>query len=478
MIQENDQRLRYYGGHYDCMKQRQLLLNLNDIYSNHLRKRSYNLDPLASLIQIYNARLKLDMLLTGKIIITDAQLMDGTFWLSLAKHSLQASDFVKFLGSFSPETLPIEIKIRCNNLEESYRDFVLRGGFFSLYLTDSKIAQVQNAFLSCKEDLLKRKKSSIDSWFKIIKANLDNDVQSEFEEHRQFVNFLIKSIPDNICSPYNPDTYMRYVKKVKNDVKLEDWLTKDHIHVGIKELVNTINNQLDPKNNLSPDRKVTFNKISEIKQKYPNDAVLIHQCNELFNAMSYIYNHAIALQHKCGAIDEGVMHIKKDSKDRMDYIGLDLGILPENIKYFGNLPWDLFFSQFYHPIDIKSLRSKWFQNIGNKNSTERIDTQILNDYVKAILKYKSPLEHTTTRLTSAIVTLMIEGTLFLAGGSDINLFHSNSLSFIQLATSAIPIIIELGILNENKQLSTNLVNIGLSNITNIREAATPIFDEL
>ncbi|MBL0699712.1 MAG: hypothetical protein JJV92_02370 [Desulfosarcina sp.] len=71
---------RYFGGQYDSVQQAAYLENIikNDKYVGKL--------PYQVLLDHYTARLRLDMLLGGLVIITGAMFFDGIYFQTLFLH--------------------------------------------------------------------------------------------------------------------------------------------------------------------------------------------------------------------------------------------------------------------------------------------------------------------------------------------------------------------------------------------------------
>jgi len=68
---------RYFGGQYDSVKQAAYLENIlkNEKYVGKL--------PYQVILDQYTARMRLDMLLGGQVILTDAMFFDGVYFQTL-----------------------------------------------------------------------------------------------------------------------------------------------------------------------------------------------------------------------------------------------------------------------------------------------------------------------------------------------------------------------------------------------------------
>jgi len=461
---------RYFGAQYDSMKQRQIYLHIQEIANKGQKIRPIDCNPSLKIIQLYKARLMIDMLLTGKIVLTDAQLLDGIFWFTLMQDDYERKEFIQFLRRFPPTECPIEIRLREPTIRESYKAFLVRGGVCCSYIESEMMKAVENAYLAGKSQLtMDNHSQTLDDWFTIMKPYLSGSEQSRFEQQKDFVDILDSDIPDHIIKTYDPSTYMTILQGVKQDHQLEWWLSKQNLEPATKELVELLERQYDPTDKTSPDRKVTLAKINELKELYPTNKKLIKQCDKLWNATSFLYNHTIARQYQCDAIDEGVLYVKKKLYSPNKVIDLNTGISANNIRFFSRLTWEQFY-HLYNNVEIKAARELWFQNmLGNDT---RISANLLEYYINLIIKneVKPSVKDLAYYSTIAKHSLeIIAGTVLIAGGSCLTNYLTASQAVLLPVTALTSMILLVNVENSMNSRTSNLINVGLANIQNIRE---------
>ena len=101
---------RFYGGHYDSVKQGYV----RDALNNDPNKAA---PWQPQLIEMYTARLRLDILFAGSVIITDAQFYDGVIFHELMAEENARKDFLNFLRITAEQQSPlIEVRRRQDGL--------------------------------------------------------------------------------------------------------------------------------------------------------------------------------------------------------------------------------------------------------------------------------------------------------------------------------------------------------------------------
>ncbi len=460
---------RYFGAHYDSMKQRQIFMNIDEYGQKHPYAKAILHDPEKRILQLYKARMMIDILLTGKIVMTDSQYLDGIYWYSLASNDYESSEFFKFINLFPKDRIPIEIKLRKPSIEESYKAFLARGGVCCSYLSEPMMHRIEASYLAEQHGFQKEGGDlPLSEWFNRMRSNLDRDTQERFNLQQNFIELLSANTPKEMLTSYDPATYPAILQEVKRDVDFKWWLRKQQIQQGTSELLDLIERQLDPNDPTLPDRKVTLNKIIELKNSDPENVRMIQQCDIMWDAISYIYNHTIARQYACDAVDEGVMHIKRDPKQPNKVIDLDVGLTQGNIGYFANMPWHDFYD-FLHASDLSAAREAWLKDFMCTEPNKRINYRLLDDYAKMITSHEDNTQIKKAKKASEVLkaTLTVIPWLdkLVGGGSSLTTAFASSVG-IYSASSIVILAIEQFDKIRNE---VNVINVGLGNIANIRE---------
>lgn len=484
--------LRYYGGQYDSYKQYKIMeLIRKDCNYQHGVNIGKQPDS-DKLIDIYKARLKYDILFTRRVVITDSQYMDGIFWQSLVNNEEERNGFFNFLNKFDPEESPVEFRFRKATVESSFIQFFRNGGVFSSFVdwkTSEKFGEAVKEAIKHESKL--KTEMNFKQWISIIERNLDNEGKNKLLALIGYIEVLKKLTPPKLSSTYDQKTYYDFVKLAGYQHHFGTLFDNLPINEDINDLLQSIDDQFDITKPLKPDRKVTIKKVNELKAKYDGNSEIISTLDAILGKVSNVYNNAIAIQHGCNAIDEGVVNpkdiqfcLKKDGpRIELNPIDLNAGLTEKNIRYLSKQSW----KDFYHLLQdpkIAKLRFNWFSNV---LGIERLNPTIIEDLVKIISTYESNTEVTRPkfRITAedvfrgAIIPIGIKAigdvALLLSGGSTTDNLASSSQTLLTHAVATSGAIVTYPMIryitSSSKYLNkdeTNLVNIAHSNIASMR----------
>lgn len=182
----------FYGGHYDSVKQAAWRdKTLETVISREVRldkeKRANEI-----LVDMYTTRLRLDILLSGKISLSDAQYYDGTFF-----HSINQT---KFFPAF--EVLPAELRL----FEVWRRPLGLLGiinkpFIFSALSSNATKIEVSNTI---KQVLSGKTFTSPKEAFDCYVAAMDESIKPEFNAIAENM-FLLDSAPPWVFKQWKTD---------------------------------------------------------------------------------------------------------------------------------------------------------------------------------------------------------------------------------------------------------------------------------
>ncbi len=226
-----------YSTKYDSMKQRYILMNGN---------REYN-------YRCYNATLKLEMLLFGKVTITDSQYYDGL----LFKEMMDRGDFDDFI-TCSHKYDSLKIKIRCDNEE------IIQGMYCKQFYPSSiKSYALGRKFEKLTEQLKKLSDtnksdvcSSIDKFITYLKGEVDKRINEGYfnEELDYWGNCFTtcKSVYEDLFSLWNKWSKEKFNSEyltIADSNKTFDFLNQllsdiMSLHEGYKSLVDMLRQKL------------------------------------------------------------------------------------------------------------------------------------------------------------------------------------------------------------------------------------------
>lgn len=263
---------RFYTDFYDSVNQRSWL---TEYLPGHYKVEDVH--------KIFLGRLRLDILLAETLILTDSQILDGAFFVQS-----DPINFLKLLVRSEEESLPIEIRSRKCELEDSFLSFVKKRNeeflvpfSFSCIGDDTLRREIQKCLEETKSD-------RVNSWediLEIIKHNfpgcegldiLDNGLNQWFEAQN---NPLLSG---KILEWDNKSPLERCLN-TSEIIELMD------TEVGREEAEWVMDNQARS----LIDRRLTRRIVEEVNGPVKDDL------QKLKSAYNYAYNLSIALQHRC-----------------------------------------------------------------------------------------------------------------------------------------------------------------------------------
>lgn len=287
---------RFYGGHYDSVKQaayRDFLVSQQiTVWHEELRRR-------------YTARLRLDILLGANIVLTDAQFYDGLLFHTIVSSETHRKDFYEFLRR-AKERLDVplvEVRRRKRGLLEMFE----KPFAFNSLITQQAKDQVKEAMQKVlKRAKAKRGKAKSYKDWKPLMQDVVNAIQTQSAKElmRQVIEAiaLLNEAPSQIFKDWEPDrvnAYPQLLKEAKSELKFEVPRT------GNKEIDETLTKVEKEMAKERPIRSNIEKWIRDCQNADPPDNSRQNILNGVWNQVLQVYNRAIANQHRCISMDLG-----------------------------------------------------------------------------------------------------------------------------------------------------------------------------
>jgi hypothetical protein len=263
---------RFYTDFYDPVNQRKWIKQ---------RFRKNNSEQ--GLRKIFLGRLRLDVLLSETLILTDSQILDGMFFLYQ-----DPRDFLSSLARDRSAPLPIEIRSRRPRLEDSFLSFVKKGnqenlkGFsFSCIADESTRVNIQTILENTRSE-------RVSTWKDVISI-----IKSEYGQ-----SFNMDSLDNGWNKWIEAQDSMlsrRVIEWNRSGFCLDDCLNGP----GLIELMKTEEGKEEARQAIKhKDRSLIDRRITELMQSI-EDLTLKEDLRMLETGFNYAYNLAISRHHSC-----------------------------------------------------------------------------------------------------------------------------------------------------------------------------------
>jgi len=331
---------RFYGGHYDSVKQgayRDFLVSQQiTVWHEELRRR-------------YTARLRLDILLGANVVLTDAQFYDGLLFHTIISSETHRRDFYEFLGQ-ARERLDaplVEVRRRKGGLLEMFgKPFV-----FSSLITGQAKDQVTDAM----QRVLARAKETrkvYEEWKTLMQDVLHAiETQSAKEQMQQVIEAiaLLDEAPIQIFKNWEPErvhAFPQLLSDAKRELKFKVTRTGNE---EIDETLRKVENEMEKER---PIRSDIEKWIRDCKNADPSDDFRRKLLDGVWNQVLQVYNRAIANQHRCISMDLGETLLS--SQESQEIVA---GLNPTTIGAIADQSW----TDFWQVISTGRLERPWKQ---------------------------------------------------------------------------------------------------------------------
>jgi hypothetical protein len=365
---------RYFGGHYDSVKQ--------SSYLNFIQKDGIISYPI--ILDSYTARLRLDMLFSGQVVITDAMFFDGIFFQTMFLHDEKRRDFVNFLRLLSIGTLPplLEIRNREATIDETILKMIYKKGsndafVFSSIGNDYTKREVTECIKITQN--LDKPYSSWEEFLQIAKQNANGKVITEEIDQKIELFNLMKSVPQNILAKWEGKyNFAESLSTAKNQNRFHLSHTGDPV---IDSVIKLMEIEIQQK---SPNRSKLQTEIStktDIFKRLPK--TLAEKDLEFYwGEFLQVYNRTIGKQHFCDTYDIGEIPLSNDVNAMVTE-----NLSEATIKALSTESWISFCEKFnkLNPERIKWLEEVWKLEKHQATSYKEV-RKALDKYVSQILK--------------------------------------------------------------------------------------------
>lgn len=371
---------RYFGGQYDSVKQAAYLDNIlkSEKYVGKL--------PYQVILDEYTARIRLDILLGGHVIITDAMFYDGIYFQTLFLHKEKREDFINFLKLLMIGGMPplIEVRQRGDTSKNTLLKMMFKKGAKSGFIFSS-LAQnyVKEAVATTIAKIQQTDELEFHDWTSFLTSAVDyaesEVVKDEIKQKIEILKYM-EEVPSNILKPW--DREYNFGKVLDDAIKQDrfrmqrtgDALIDDVIASMEKELLKPF-----------PDRSKLQNEVAaktEILVRPPKtlpEKVL----ERLWGQFLQVYNRTIGIQHHCDTFDIGEIQIRDE---KVDLVMSD-SLSQATLQALARESWTDFGKRFNN---ISTFRNKWLYEVWEleeKRKHSFKDAQVsLDDLVKQILQ--------------------------------------------------------------------------------------------
>jgi len=427
---------RFYGGHYDSVKQGYV----RDALNNDPNKAA---PWQPQLIERYTARLRLDILFAGSVIITDAQFYDGAIFHELMAEENARKDFLNFLRVTAGQQSPlIEVRRRAKGLGA----IVFKPFKFSSVASNKVSREIREAMQKAKDAGVTETFTSVKQAFQEYANYADNNnTKIAIEELAERLLYL-DNIPAGIFREWDSARNIvdgfklakaeyKFLSKDKKDFEIPRWGNRE-----VDEVLEKVDVELQKD---FPNRSEIERLVRDAKVNNPAHADWL---NSLYGAINQIFNRAFAYQHVCNCMDLG------DAPASLSDFGEPFDLLsPQLIEDLGTQSWKEFLHKITHD-PIKTYWQEWRDLINQRESEKNIK--------KAAQKFVDAIQ------TSYRITPMRRLVEIIGGGSSDAVLTTNGLSFQPSLGTVITLAVNLPAtinkLKQHQKDKSNLLRFGLS----------------
>lgn len=380
----NPNSFTIFGNKYDSMKQRYILMRGD---------RQYNYNR-------YNTSLKYDMLLWGKVTITDAQYFDGMLFTQMIENG-HFCDFIHCAYKHDG----LEIRRRRSNSDELILKLFGKNFFYSSiqsYEMAKKVEKRSRDLLKYSEDEKKKYCKDIDSLWNFIGK------EQEFEEYSEQIELMKKwyntlfNVHKGLFKEWEAiegegfeEKYYKFLKdgdSFNKAIEITEGINSYTISISsqCEEIIEKCINYEKEFSDVSGFRTgVLISNIDKIIQKayqaknknqiskedFKN---ICDACNYLTNEFNRAYNKVLAIQHKCRFIEYSNKSnpVFDGSSQETEYIKFD----KEALNYISACSWKEF-DKLLSDRCIQEARNELFnileKGADNKDFSEAISSSQL-----------------------------------------------------------------------------------------------------
>ncbi|GAP17527.1 hypothetical protein [Levilinea saccharolytica] len=370
---------RYFGGQYDSVKQ---AAYLDYVINNNPGKL-----PYLVILDHYTARLRLDILLGGNIILTDAMFFDGSYFQTLFLHNEKREDFMNFIRllSIGGGAPLIEIRQRKRTVADTLKTMIYRenrpnGFLFSSLSSDYLKTKVAESLSSAQNS-----GRDFERWddFLLNAVNYaDEEIVKDAIKQKIDVLRYMENLPPNIFRAWEGVfNFQDVLSDAINKQRFRIIRTGDPVFDSV---ISSIENEITKQ---YPDRSKLQNEIAQktrIFARRPTTPAE-EKLELLWGQFLQVYNRAIGKQHYCDSFDIGEIAVRGDRTGTIIVEELSQATLQALAKD----SWFDFGRKYNNLSKYREawIREVWDLELGRKSSItdarralDNLLTQILREY--------------------------------------------------------------------------------------------------
>ncbi len=299
---------RYFGGQYDSVKQAAYLkyITKSDNYVGKL--------PYQVILDQYTARIRLDILLGGHVIITDAMFFDGVYFQTLFLDRKKREDFINFLRLLTVGGIPplIEIRQREKATESTLLKMLFRKGSDTGFIFSSiERSYVKNGVAIALVKAQKREQE-FSSWDSFLKASLkyaeDSCIQDEIRQKIDILKYMME-VPPNILRTW--DGKFDFKRVLDDAIRQERFKIRRTGDAVIDSVIKVIEMEISKP---FPNRSKLYNEIAKKTEvlSRPPETEPEKDLERMWRQFLQVYNRTLGIQHYCDTFDSGEIPIDED----------------------------------------------------------------------------------------------------------------------------------------------------------------------
>lgn len=378
------EQARWYSGKYDSVKQRKVIQNsLMDEKSTSLTYEQ----KIQRAYWRYSASLRLEMLLCGKVVITDAEWYDGAYFAHLSSQKEEWNNFLKFLDSEKKQKTFFEVKRRQNYVGMFGKPFTFSSILDNPNLENSFSFAVKRFGQYCESHEIKF--TEIDGYLSALERYILSNCSNHLTKLGELSERLkrLETVPAPTFSGWKnmnalPETFDfvngRLSARQQLLQSLENWAEgfggeqKEGLEHNKKQLKQALSMNF-------PNRSVVLECVNSSEKLAGVEGEKTH-FRRFMKAFDYNYNLGLARQHDCTCID--IVDRDEDILTDIENKKIDMKFMewPDLIlQGLGACSWEDF-QEIIFGSAIYDLRNKWLSSYLSLSKAEKSGEKAERDF--------------------------------------------------------------------------------------------------
>ena len=373
--------------------------------------------PYLVILDHYTARLRLDILLGGSIILTDAMFFDGAYFQALFLHQEKRADFVNFLRLLSIGGLPplIEIRQRGKTVGGTLKTMLYRKGKKEGFIFSSLGSDYLKSEVAKALSVAQNKDQDASSWKKFIQKSLEyveeEVVKDALKQKIETLSYM-DELPANIFRTWDGKyDFQKVLHDAQDAERFRIIRTGEPI---IDSVIASIEKEIEqpfPNRSKLQDEIARKTKILSRPPTIEAEQRLEH----LWGQFLQVYNRTIGIQHYCDSFDIGEIPLTNEKAGAIIIENLSQSTL----QALAHESWTTFAERYNN---LSKYREKWLYEVwqleDKKKESNKDARKALDNLIKHILR-----EYKTKPSFKDVVNIV-------GGGAsiDLDLMNANGIS--------------------------------------------------